>query len=237
MAFLRDGEEAEPAFNVPASVVWLIAALVATHIARLFVSPEISERLLVAYGFVPLRFAQNSGDLGHLAEQVVPFFSYIFLHGDLTHLAINCLWLLAFGPIVARRFGPVLFLLFFLVCGVAAAATHLLLNWHSPVPVIGASGAISGLMAVGVRLLGVSPAPQFEFRGGLAPILSRRVLVFSLIWVGVNLAFGLTGLTFGGATGQLAWQAHLGGYFAGLLLAGPFDMMARSLTPNQPPSA
>src|SRR5262249_6882776 len=139
-------------------------------------------------------------------EQAVPFISYMFLHGDLMHLTVNCLWLLAFGPIVARRFGPVLFLLFFLVCGILAAVIYFLLNRQSPVPVIGASGAISGLMAAGIRLLRPwSSRP--EGRAGLAPILSQQVLVFSFFWVVINLAFGPTGLTFGGETGQLAWQA------------------------------
>jgi membrane associated rhomboid family serine protease len=133
---------------------------------------------------------------------------------------------------VARRFGTVLFLLFFVVCGVAAAVAYLWLNWLSPIPVIGASGAISGLMAAGVRLLRPM-SPRLELHGSLAPIFSRQVLVFSLFWVAINLVFGPTGLTIGGETGQLAWQAHLGGYFAGLLLAGPFDFLAGNTRPGE----
>jgi membrane associated rhomboid family serine protease len=225
MAFLRDGDRSEPVFNVPVSVTALIAALVLAHVARMFLLPEASEHALVDYGFIPLRVAHASVTPGGLVGQALPFVSYIFLHGDLMHLGMNCLWLLAFGPIVARRFGAILFLLFFLVCGVAGAVAYLSLNWLSPVPVIGASGAISGLMAAGIRML--RPAsPVVAFRGRLAPVFSRQVVVFSLFWVVINLAFGLTGLTIGGETGQLAWQAHLGGYFAGLLLAGPFDFAA-----------
>ena len=179
-----------------------------------------------------LRYAYSAGIRGVL-DQALPLVSYIFLHGDITHLVMNCLWLLAFGPIVARRFGPVVFLLFFLVCGVAAAGSYLALNWRSPVPVIGASGAISGLMAAAIRLLRVT-VRSWDVQPGLAPIFSRPVLVFSLLWVAVNLAFGLTGLTIGGETGQLAWQAHLGGYFAGLLLVGPFDWLAGNTPSGEP---
>ena len=107
----------------------------------------------------------------------MPFVSYMALHNDVTHLAVNSLWLLAFGPVVARRFGAGLFLLFFLICGVAGAATYLALNWGSPEPVIGASGAISGLMAAGLRLLPtMRPSPGTE---PLLPALSRQVVMFS----------------------------------------------------------
>ncbi len=165
------------------------------------------------------------------------FVSYMFLHADLTHLAINCLWLLAFGAIVARRLGSWKFLLFFLICGVASAAIHLGFNWESPAAVIGASGAISGLMAAGIRMLSVPGVSGAVGRPGLAPILSPQVLVFSLFWVAINLVFGLTGLSFGGETQPIAWDAHLGGYFAGLLLADPFDRWARSGDGDLPAAA
>lgn len=231
MAFLRDEARGEPAFRVPASVGVLIALLVLAHVARMLLPADASERVLIHYGFIPLRYAYSAG-IGGAFEQVLPFISYIFVHGDITHLVMNCLWLLAFGPIVARRFGPALFLLFFLVCGVAAAGTYLALNWRSPVPVIGASGAISGLMAAAIRLLRV-PVRSWDVQPGLAPVFSRPVMVFSLIWVAVNLAFGPTGLTIAGETGQLAWQAHLGGYFAGLLLSGLFDWLAGNTAPGE----
>ena len=147
------------------------------------------------------------------------------LHADLTHLAINSLWLLAFGPVVARRFGGALFLVFFVLCGVAGAATYLAFNWGSPDPVVGASGAISGLMAAAIRLLPtVNPQP-----GKLLPILSRPTLLFALTWMGMNVIAGVTGMGVGGQTALIAWQAHMGGFIAGMLLAGLFDRF----TPRQ----
>jgi membrane associated rhomboid family serine protease len=182
------------------------------------------------FAFIPARYspaflAAHNADPGGWLAQGVPFVSYMALHNDMTHLIINSLWLLAFGPIVARRFGGFLFLLFFLACGVAGALTHLAFNWGSLVPVIGASGAISGLMAAGLRLL---PSQAPWARGGaeeMAPIFSRQILAFTAIWMAINLVAGLTGLGVGGETGQIAWQAHLGGYLAGLFLAGPFDRL------------
>lgn len=237
MAFLQSGQRREPFLKAPASVLWLIGALVAAHAGRMLVSASASDRILSDYAFIPLRYAADALDPGTVVERAVPFVSYMFLHGDAAHLAVNCLWLLAFGPVAARRFGAVLFLLFFAICGVAAAATHLAFNWHSAEAVIGASGAVSGLMAAGVRMLGMPGARQNGATSGLAPILSSQVLIFSALWAGVNLLFGLTGWSADGQILHIAWQAHLGGYFVGLFLAGAFDRLARKNDLDRPAEA
>lgn len=226
MAFLRETSRNQPFLRAPAVVLWLIAALIGTHAARVFAFARESDALFVTYGFVPARYSQHylashGVNPGNALDQAVPFVSYIFLHGSFTHVIVNCLWLLAFGPIVARRFGWLLFLVFFLICGIAGAAAHLACAWGSTAPVIGASAAISGLMAAGFRML-----PLSSTTGPLAPIFSARILLWSGFWVLVNVLAGLTGLGTGGEVQLVAWQAHLGGYFAGLLLAGPFDSLA-----------
>jgi membrane associated rhomboid family serine protease len=148
------------------------------------------------------------------------------LHSDVTHLVINCLWLLAFGPIVARRFGAVLFLVFFILCGVAGAAAYLAFNWGSVVPVVGASGAISGLMGAAIRMMPGRLAPWMVGANEvpLQPVLSRPILTFSAIWMAINMLAAVIDLG-AGASGLIAWQAHLGGYLAGLLLCGVFDLL------------
>jgi membrane associated rhomboid family serine protease len=158
MAFLQSAPPRQPIFRSPAVVLWLIGGLAALHLARISRPAYQADALVYEYGLYPLRYSRAFLE-SHMAnprtlwERAVPFVSYLGLHGSWTHLVINCLWLLAFGPIVARRFGSVLFLFFFLVCGLAAAAFYIALNWASPVPVVGASGAISGLMAAAVRML------------------------------------------------------------------------------------
>ena len=240
MAFFQEARpRREPFLYTPAAVLWLIALLVAAHVARVLAPADLSNRVLIDYAFIPARYSRefltvHGINAGSWYEQVLPFISYVFLHADLAHLIINSLWLLAFGPIVARRFGTVLFLTFFIVCGVAAAATHLAFNWGSADPVIGASGAISGLMAAAIRML--RPLPRLSDPSGrLAPILSMQTMVFTAFWVFVNVLAGVTGLGAGGGHVRLiAWQAHLGGYAAGLLLAGPFDMLRRLTAPKSP---
>ena len=164
MAFLTPHAPRQPIFRAPAVVLLLIGGLVAAHVARTLVSPALSLDWINRFAFIPARYSadflsQHGPDPGSLFERGLPFLSYMAIHNDYTHLAINCLWLLAFGPIVARRYGAALFLLFFVLCGVAGAATHLAFNWGSLEPVIGASAAISGLMAAGIRLLPTERPP------------------------------------------------------------------------------
>ena len=242
MAFLTPHAPRQPIFRAPAVVPLLIGALVAAHAARTLVSPAQSLEWINRFAFIPARYSaaflsQHGMDPGSLFDRGLPFVSYMALHNDYTHVAINCLWLLAFGPIVARRFGTPLFLLFFILCGVAGAAAHLAFNWGSPEPVIGASAAISGLMAAGIRLLPTERPPWASAgppaEAAMLPLWSRQILLFSLVWVAINILAGVTGLGLGGEVGLIAWQAHLGGFAAGLLLSGPFDAL-RPQTVGEP---
>ena len=234
MAFLQSAPPRQPIFRAPAVVLWLIAVLAGLHALRVWLPAARSEDVIYEYALVPARYSHafvesqvglSASWPGTVLERAVPFLSYMGLHGSWSHLIINCCFLLAFGPVVARRLGPVLFLLFFLVCGVAGALTYLAFNWGSPMPVIGASGAISGLMAAALRML-PGQAPWAEPGSApLAPIFSRQILIFTAVWGAINLLAGVTGLGLGGEGGLVAWQAHLGGYVAGLLLCGPFDSL------------
>jgi membrane associated rhomboid family serine protease len=238
MAFFQDTRPArEPFLNAPASVLWLIGLLLAAHAARVLVPAEIGNEILTNYAFVPARYSPEVLAAHGLAqldlfEQAITFVSYIFLHANFAHVIVNSLWLLAFGPAVARRLGSPLFLIFFLICGVAAAAVHLAANWGALIPVIGASGAVSGLMGAGIRILYRNRSLVFGERPKIASIFAGPVLFFSGMWVFVNIAAGLTGLGLTDNMALVAWEAHLGGYFTGLLLIGWFDALRRDR--NQP---
>jgi membrane associated rhomboid family serine protease len=215
MAFLQSQPPREPFLHAPGSVLGLIAVLIAIHLAVVFV--PVSFETLVPFAFIPARYAQGAP----LFELVLPLVSHMFLHGSFMHLIINCAWLLAFGPVVARRLGGPLFFVFFLMAGAAGALMQMGLAWGSPEAMIGASGGISGLMAASFRMMrwpGVRPGVR------LVPLLSRPILVFTGLWMVTNLIFGLTG--FGaGSTDQIAWQAHMGGYLFGLFAIGLFDRL------------
>ena len=229
MAFLQDNRPSRaPLLNAPPIVLWLIGLLLATHALRVFLAGSLPDDILVAYSLTPARYAAAlaqampaDGAIG----VVVPLITYMFLHADFTHVGINSLWLLVFGPIVARRLGTLRFLLFFLVCGVAAALVHVVVYWGSPMQVVGASGAVSGLMAAGMRLL---YGRMFGGADGLAPIFSKPILGFSTVWIIVNVVSGILRIGVSDDLTLIAWVAHLGGFFAGLILIGPFARRVES---------
>ncbi|HTQ13772.1 MAG TPA: rhomboid family intramembrane serine protease [Rhizomicrobium sp.] len=240
MAFLTE-PRSQPIFRAPA-VIWLIiAVIVGIELSREYLWLKDTDVIFAQYGFVPAHYAAAWRAAHHfhagLFGQLLPFLSYNFLHGSLLHVGANSVWLLAFGSVVARNLGTARFLAFFFLCGVVAAGFYLALNWGSPDPAIGASGSIAGMMAAGIRMAGLNGLADRDdhvFR----PLTDRLVLSFTLFWMLANLVAGLLGL--GAEPGQaIAWQAHIGGYLAGLFLIGWIYQPARSgaLEDEIPPPA
>jgi membrane associated rhomboid family serine protease len=215
--------------------------LLVTHIARVWAPPPWPETILLHYAFIPARYSSAAVQglpPASLFELIANFVTYMFLHGNFAHVAINCLWLLAFGPLVARRLKPARFVLFFVFCGVVSAATHLAAYWGAAEEVVGASGAISGLMAAAMRIMygrlyypGDAEPRQ---RARLAPILSKPIIGFTVLWVITNVLGGVTGLGLTDDATVIAWVAHLGGYFAGLFAIDFFDRSSQSAPEVRP---
>lgn len=229
MAFFQDPAR-QPFLRAPPVVIWLIALFLGIHSLLATMLSAHANEIYVSYGFIPAQYSPNAIagtgiDAGIILDRALRFVTYIFLHGSWSHVIINSVWLLAFGPVVARRFGTLLFLAFFFVCGVAAAMAHLAANWGSPAEVIGASGGIAGLMGAAFRML--PNGQRHPDARPLASILSGRILLWTAIWIAINVVAGVTGLGSGAGPNVVAWVAHMGGYFAGLLLAGPFDALSR----------
>jgi membrane associated rhomboid family serine protease len=173
--------------------------------------------------------------------------TYVFLHGDWVHLGLNGLWLAAFGSAVARRFGPARFIGLFLLSGIAGAAAFILVHPFGLEPVVGASAAISGAVAAAMRFAFEPGAPLGPGRSlsvtnesayyGRALPLARvfrdgRALTFLLTWFGCNILFGAFATPLGVGDATVAWEAHIGGFLAGLFAFALFDP-----TPDQGPAA
>jgi membrane associated rhomboid family serine protease len=218
MAFFEDGgRPGEPFLVAPASVLWLIGAILAAHGLRVLLPGDGPDLVIDAFSFVPARYAYGFS-VDSAVYLAVPFISHMFLHAGWAHAAINSLWLLAFGPLAARRLGMPKFLLFFLFCGIMGALTQLALYWGSNDAVVGASGAVSGLMGASIRMV-YGRAQGLR----LASLFSHQMLVFSLLWAVVNVATGVVGFGVGEDLTPIAWVVHLGGYFAGILAIPLFD--------------
>ena len=230
----------EPLFNVPSVIVASLVVLALIHGVRtLLLSEDQDIQVLLYFAFIPARYDSTVvlGELwpGGLSADVWTFVTYSLLHGSWMHLGVNAVWLLAFGSAVARRFGATRFLAFFAVTAAAGAAMHLLTNGASQAPMIGASASISGAMAAAMRFAFQRGGPLGALRSGdddafrvpalpLRQVLSDpRVLAFLAVWFGINILFGLGSQSITGDNEVVAWQAHIGGFLAGLLLFSWFD--------------
>jgi len=226
--------EREPIFNVPRVVVVLLGAFAVVHLVRYLLPEEQAAWLTGALAFIPARLTGLASELpGGDVAGVTQFVTHLFVHGDLTHLMINSAWLLAFGSSVARRTGAARFLVFFILCGIAGALAYVAFSGNALSMMVGASGAISGLMGAAFRFLfqalrdgdteGLAGetrhAPLMSLR---ATLTDRRVMLAVAGWTLINLlmAWGASGLLDGA---DIAWEAHLGGFYMGLLTFGFFD--------------
>jgi len=220
--------ERHRAINLPPVVLWLSVAFIATHVVRQFIGETADEWVLLTFAFIPLRYGAEVILLpgGEAARFWSPV-TYAFLHGDWVHLFVNVIWMASFGGALARRFGAVRFLALGLVSAIAAVGLHYALHASDQGIVIGASGAVSGMMAGTARfafspngpLVGGRTAAAFRVPAEslLSAIRNRRVVGFVVIWFAVNILFGLAGGMVAGISGSIAWEAHIGGFLAGLL--------------------
>lgn len=233
-----------PAVSLPPAVLWLSAFLILVHVVRLGMSAAADEWTLLAFAFIPARYAEGGAMLpGGEAARLWSLISYAFLHADFLHLFVNVIWMASFGGALARRFGTMRFLMLAAAAAVAGAALHYVLHPRELTLVIGASGAVSGMMAAAARF---AFAPGGPLSRGASPrsfsvpaepltaiFTNRRTLAFVLVWFAVNLLFGLTGGVIAGVDGPIAWEAHIGGFLAGLLLFPLLDPVGRDAGPEE----
>lgn len=251
------GRQREPILNLPGAVIGLIAVLALVHVVREFLSAQDDFLAMVQFAFVPARMtvwfspdrlnevvesigaAGSTGVVQHLRlarfllgdGEGYPWtlLTYGLLHGSWPHLLTNVVWLAAFGSPVARRLGPMRFLLLFAAATVGGALLHW---WARPLevlPLVGASAGVSGAMAAAIRFV-FSPGVHFSGLGDDAAVRAipaerfgsiwrnSRALLFIVVWFVTNILFGAGLVPIFGEESSIAWEAHIGGFVAGLLL-------------------
>jgi membrane associated rhomboid family serine protease len=202
----------QPIFNAPWPATALAGLIVAGFAVQSLFPPD---PVIAGYAF-------RATDLG--AGRWITLATALFLHGSWPHALMNAAFALAFGAPVARFLGlrargVAVFVAFYVGCGVLANLAFAALHRGDPTPLVGASGAVSGLMGAAARLI--------AGRGRPGPILSPPVIGMGAAWVVVNLLVAVTGLAPGTNGATVAWEAHLGGFAAGVLLFGAAAWAAR----------
>ncbi|MGD9365112.1 MAG: rhomboid family intramembrane serine protease [Desulfobacteraceae bacterium] len=207
-----------PSRNIPFINLMLIAVNIAVFIYQFFFMPEGPAYLINTLGVIPrdlLSLTVVHGSTSIPAPLTV--FSAMFIHGGWLHLLGNMLYLWIFGDNVEDRLGHRRYLIFYLSAGVAAALVHAILFKNSTVPCVGASGAISGVLAAYLIFYPKARVTTLFFIFIFIRIVRLPAVVLLGLWIALQIASGITDLS--GTAGGVAWFAHVGGFASGLLLA------------------
>jgi membrane associated rhomboid family serine protease len=186
--------------------------LIAINVAVFLLELQFGDAFIQKWAFVPSRFAADP------AGQWPTLFTAMFMHGGWLHLGGNMLYLWIFGDNVEDRFGPVRYLVFYFVAGLAATFAQYAVSPGSSVPNVGASGAIAGVL--GAYLL-MFPKARVDVLLGRQVVAMPAFLVLGF-WIVLQLMSGVGSIattTETADTGGVAYMAHVGGFFAGLAMA------------------
>lgn len=204
----------EPMFNAPWPALVLVALIVGGYALQ---TRFAQDSVIETFAFSPAGLIQG---------RWVTLFTALFVHGGWGHALMNAAFALAFATPVARFFGErlagaIYFFAFYLVCGALSNLGYAALHWGAADPLVGASGALSGLMGAAALLI--------DGHGRLGRIFSRTVLTMGAAWVLVNGLIGVLGSSWVPGTGgaPVAWEAHVAGFLAGVLAIRPFAWLAR----------
>ncbi len=209
-----------PSYRNPYVAYGLLALNVLVFLFQLMIQMS-GDRALYSYfisryALVPAQIFQGS-----IISSIIPFFSSIFMHGSLLHLGSNLLYLWIFADNIESELGHFKFLLFYLLCGVGASLTQVAIDWNSTIPIIGASGAISGVLG----------GYYLRFPRARVAVVFFIFIFFQIVWIPAKIVLGIwfffqifSGLaSVGTQGGGVAWFAHIGGFIVGIVLFNLFS--------------
>lgn len=217
-----------PSERTPLVTYFIIALNLLVFFYQATLPDQGFQRLIYSYGMVPLSLASPEWAVGHGLPgfSVLPLLTSQFLHGGWLHIIANMWTLYIFGDNVEDVMGHFGFLAFYLLAGAAAIGTHVIFNASSPVPVIGASGAIAGVMGAylirfpNARVLTLIPIFIIPY------FIELPAFIYLIFWFVSQLVAGTASLSGGG--GGIAWWAHIGGFVVGIGLLPLFARRPRS---------
>lgn len=215
---LRDSN---PSRTVPFVNYILIVANVLVFLFTISSGKREANELIGAFGLVPSRFMGDFSSHQVDLFTFIPILSSMFLHGGWFHILGNMLFLWIFGDNVEDRFGHVKYAYFYLVAGTAAAAMQVYMNPASEVPMVGASGAIAGVLGAYIFMFPMAKVttliPIFFF----FQIVELPAFLFLGIWFLMQAVSGFFSIGIGADAGGVAWWAHIGGFSSGAIMV-PF---------------
>ena len=204
-------KDLNPRRSFPIVNTGLILANVAVFVYQLTLPAQTFKLFVLTNATIPARFPAAFGGHASLEAAFLPVITSMFLHAGIAHLLGNMLFLWIFGDNVEDFYGHFTYLFFYLVCGIGAGLLHVLFNWTSMLPSLGASGAISGVMGAYLILYPRSRVLTLVFIF-LIPIPAVIILV---LWFVMQFLSGVSSLGMP-TSGGVAWWAHVGGFLLGM---------------------
>ena len=197
----------------------LIILNIAVFLYELALGGMAGELFVSSFALIPKRLFSHEAAMAGALPVAVTLITSMFLHGGFLHIAGNMLYLWIFGNNVEDSMGRMRFILFYLLCGSCAAYAHALMNRSSIMPMIGASGAISGVLGAYLLLYPRARVVTLVMFGFYIRTVEVPAMVVLGFWFALQF---LNALIMSGSEGGVAWYAHLGGFVAGMLLIGLF---------------
>ncbi|MBI5187731.1 MAG: rhomboid family intramembrane serine protease [Nitrospirae bacterium] len=202
-----------PTRTFPCFTIGIIALNIFIFLCEV-TSPLGMEKVAYAYGAIPHYILTLKTD--QPIHPILTVFSAMFMHGGVFHLAGNMLYLWIFGNNIEDRLGHLRFIVFYIFCGIVSAYAHVLTESHSTIPMIGASGAVSGILGAYVLLFPHARVHTLVFLGFFVQVIRIPALIVIGFWAIIQLINGLLSKGLGGE-GGVAWFAHIGGFLIGLI--------------------
>ena len=193
-------------------------ALIALNVLFFFVELSGGDAFIGKWAFVPSRFLANP------SADFMTLFTSMFMHAGWLHLGGNMLYLWIFGDNVEDRFGHIKFIIFYLLCGLAATFAQLAFSVGSDVPNLGASGAIAGVLGAYILLF---PQGRVRVLQGQRVVQVSALIVIG-IWIVLQFFSGIGSIASTADTGGVAYMAHIGGFIAGFVLTFLFRGNSRA---------
>lgn len=202
-----------PTNTFPSVTIGLIALNILVFLLQV-ISDVDGKRIVYAYGAIPHNIV--SFETTQPIHPILTLFTSMFMHGGVFHIFGNMLYLWIFGNNIEDRLGHLRFILFYLFCGIVAALSHTLTASGSDVPMIGASGAVSGVLGAYLLLFPMARIHTIIFLGFFVQTVQIPALIVIGFWAIIQLVNGLImqGMA---SQGGIAWFAHAGGFLAGLI--------------------
>jgi membrane associated rhomboid family serine protease len=198
---------------------FLIVLNIVVFIYELTLGDTAGERFIASFALIPKRLFSHAITTNNELPAAATLFTSMFLHGGALHITGNMLYLWIFGNNVEDAMSRIRFIIFYTLCGLLAAYAHAIMNSSSPTPMIGASGAVSGVLGAYLLLYPQARVVTLVIFGFYVRTVQMPAMAVLGLWFVLQF---LNALLASGSGGGIAWYAHVAGFVAGMLLIGPF---------------